>query len=108
MKRYPIDIADDDITTNPPIEVTIASEIRALARRPYAVIVTFEDDSGWVGRVPDLPGVVAVGDTPDEMMRTLEDVKEVYIASLLLHGHPIPDPRPYESVVNLRSRVAAR
>ena len=108
MKRYPIEIEDDDTATNAAIKVAITPEIRALARRPYAVLVTFEDDSGWVGRVPNLPGLVVAGDTLDEMMADLEGAKEVYIASLLLRGHDVPDPRPYDAVANVRSKVAVR
>jgi len=108
MKRYPIDIEDDDTSTNAATEVTITPEIHALARRPYAVVVTHEADSGWVGRVPDLPGLVVAGDTLDEMMDDLEEAKEVYVASLLLRGHDVPDPRPYEAIANLRTGIAAR
>jgi predicted RNase H-like HicB family nuclease len=108
MKRYPIEIEDDDVVTNAATEVTVTPEIRTLARRPYAVVVTVEDDSGWIGRVPDLPGLVAAGDTLDEMMEDLEGAKEVYIASLILRGHSVPDPRPYDAVANVRSGIAAR
>ncbi|GEM_PF-3421696 len=108
MKYYPIDIDDGDTTTNAATEVTITPEVRALARRSYAVVVTHEEDSGWVGRVPDLPGLVAAGDTLDEMMDDLEGAKEVYIASLLLRGHTVPAPRPYEAVANPRVGIAAR
>jgi antitoxin HicB len=108
MKRYPIEIEDDDVVTNAATEVTVTPETRALARRPYPVVVTVEDDSGWIGRVPDLPGLVAAGDTLDEMMEDLEGAKEVYIASLTLRGHNVPDPRPYDAIANVRSGVAAR
>jgi len=108
MKQYPSDIEDGDTTTNVATEVTVTPEIRVLARRPYAVVVTHEDDSGWVGRIPDLPGLVVAGDTLDEMMEDLEGAKEVYIASLLLRGHDVPDPRSYEAVANLHSGIAAR
>lgn len=108
MKHYPIEIEDGDTSTNAATEVVIVPEIRALARRSYAVIVTHEEDSGWAGRVPDLPGLIVAGDTLDEMMEDLEGAKEVYIASLLLRGHEVPDPRPYEAVANLQSGIAAR
>lgn len=108
MKRYPIEIEDDDTTTNAAVEVEITPEIQALARRPYSVVVMYEEDSGWVGRVPDLPGLIAAGDTLDEMMELLEGAKEVYIASLLRHGDPVPDPRPYEAIVNIGGALAAR
>lgn len=107
-KHYPIEREDGDTSTNAVTEVAITPEVHALARRSYAVVVTHEDDSGWVGRVPDLPGLIVAGDTLDEMMEALEGAKEVYIASLLLRGHDVPDPRPYEAVANLQRGIAAR
>jgi len=108
MQRYPIELEDDDMTMNAVTEVTITPEIRALARRPHAIVVTYEEDSGWVGRIPDLPGLVAVGETLDEMMDDLEGAKEVSIASLLLRGHDVPNPRPYEAGANPQGGIAAR
>ncbi|MGI8689780.1 MAG: type II toxin-antitoxin system HicB family antitoxin [Thermomicrobiales bacterium] len=108
MKQYPIELEDDDTTTNMGEELEITSEIAALARRPYPVLVTYEEDSGWVGRVPDLPGVIAVGDTPDEMMDVLQGAKAVYIASMLRHGETVPAPRSYDAVLNPRGGIAAR
>jgi predicted RNase H-like HicB family nuclease len=109
MTQYPIEIEDSDTTTNMPVEVAITPEIRALAHRPYAVVVvTYEDDSGWVGRVPDLRSLVVAGDTPDEMMHLLDGAKEAYIAAILRRGESVPEPRPYESVANPRTAIAAR
>lgn len=108
MKQYPIELEDDDTTTNMGEELAITSEIVALACRPYPVLVTYEEDSGWVGRVPDLPGVIAVGDTADEMMDVLQGAKAVYIASMLRHGENVPRPRSYDAVVNPRGGIAAR
>lgn len=108
MKHYPIELEDDDTTTNMDEELEVTSEIEALARRPYPVLVTYEEDSGWVGRVPDLPGVIAAGDTPDEMMDVLQGAKAVYIASMLRHGEAVPEPRSYDAILNPRGGIAAR
>ncbi|MHB8646124.1 MAG: type II toxin-antitoxin system HicB family antitoxin [Thermomicrobiales bacterium] len=108
MKRYPIELEDSDTTTNMGEPLEITAEIEALARRPYPVLVTYEEESGWVGRVPDLPGVIAAGDSPDEMMAVLRGAKEVYIASMLRHGEAVPDPRTYEAILNPRGGIAAR
>ncbi len=108
MKRYPIELDDDDTTTNAAVEIEITPEVLALANRSYAVLVTFEEDSGWVGRVPDLPGLVAAGDTIDEMFVLLQGAKEVYIASMLRHGEAVPAPRPYNAIMNPRGGIAAR
>ncbi len=49
MKQYPIEREDDDTTTNMGEPLEITAEIEALARRPYRVLVTYEEDSGWIG-----------------------------------------------------------
>lgn len=108
MKQYPIELEDDDTMTNMGEPLEITAEIEALARRPYPVLVTYEEDSGWVGRVPDLPGVIAAGDSPDERMDVLQGAKAVYIASMLRHGETVPEPRPYDAILSPRGGIAAR
>ncbi len=108
MKQYPIELEDDDTTTNMGKPLEITAEIEALARRPYPVLVTYEEVSGWVGRVPDLPGVIAAGDSPDEMMDVLQGAKAVYIASMLRHGETVLEPRPYDAILSPRGGIAAR
>jgi len=71
--------------------VEITPEVERLARRPYNVVVTHEDGD-YVGRIPELPGLVTGGETLEEMYAMVEDAKRGWIASALYHGDPVPDP----------------
>ena len=51
-----------------------------------------EGDRYWVAEIPDLPGCVADGDTPDEAVESLEEAKRLWIEARLENGHPIPEP----------------
>lgn len=104
---YPIDLEDDDTTTNRGEPLAVTDAARQLARRAYVMVVAHEEDSGWVATVPDLPGVMAVGETLDEMVRVLEGAKEAWIASALRHGQPIPAPRSYRVVLATGDALAA-
>ena len=50
------------------------------------------DDSYWVCEIPDLPGCVADGETPDEAVESLSEVRRLWIAARLEHGHRVPEP----------------
>ncbi len=104
--NYPIDL-DDDTTTNRGEPLVVTDTARELAWRPYVMVVAHEDDNGWLATVPDLPGVMAVGETLDEMVRLLQGAKEAWIASALRHGQPVPAPRPYGLVLATGDALAA-
>jgi predicted RNase H-like HicB family nuclease len=94
MKAYPIGIEEDDETTNVGGELTITPEVEALARRPYPLVIWHDDENGWAGIMPDLPGLSAAGDTPEEMIAIAEEAKRLWIAAALADGKPVPDPTP--------------
>ncbi len=50
------------------------------------------EESYWVAEIPDLPGCVADGDTPDEAVESLEEAKRLWIEARLENGHPVPEP----------------
>lgn len=60
--------------------------------RGYPVRVYQEADGTWAAEVPDLPGCVAGGDTPEELFERLEDAIEEWIHSAELDGEPVPQP----------------
>lgn len=45
-----------------------------------------EEDGRWIAEVPELPGVMAYGDTPDEAMRRAEVLALRVLADRLEHG----------------------
>ena len=88
------EIADGDEITNVDAEpLVITPEVRALATRPYRMMVWHDDTDGWCAIIPDLPGLAAVGDTPDEMYRVAQEAKGLWVASAWRDGDAIPTPR---------------
>lgn len=57
----------------------------------YAVVI--EKASGnYSGYVPDLPGCIATGSTPDEVERELREAVWFHIDGLKADGEPVPEP----------------
>jgi antitoxin HicB len=74
------------------VHVEITPEVERLAARPYRVEVTREDGD-YVGRIPDLPGLVTGGATLEEMYAMIEDAKRGWIATAIHFGDPVPEPQ---------------
>lgn len=74
------------------VHLEITPEVERLAARPYHVVVTREDGD-FVGRIPELPGLVTGGATLEEMYAMVEDAKRGWIATALHYGDPIPEPQ---------------
>ncbi|MGH6840150.1 MAG: type II toxin-antitoxin system HicB family antitoxin [Methylocella sp.] len=66
----------------------------------YPVIVeplSEADGGGFVALVPDLPGCMSDGGSPEEALANVKDAIEVWIEAARDMGHPIPSPsRHYE------------
>jgi predicted RNase H-like HicB family nuclease len=60
--------------------------------RGYVVELRHEEDDSWTAAVPDLPGAVAVGATPDEAVGDLPTVIDLWIATATERGMPVPTP----------------
>jgi predicted RNase H-like HicB family nuclease len=57
----------------------------------YAVVI--EKAAGnYSGYVPDLPGCVATGDTPEQTEAELRDAIAFHITGLTEDGLPVPEP----------------
>ncbi|MGH8576829.1 MAG: type II toxin-antitoxin system HicB family antitoxin [Gammaproteobacteria bacterium] len=51
-----------------------------------------EEDGRWLAEVPQLPGVLAYGNTPDEAMAKAETLALRVLAEQLEHGERRPQP----------------
>ena len=49
-----------------------------------------EEDGRWIGEVPDLPGVLAYGTTPDEARSRVQALALRVVADRLEHGEAGP------------------
>jgi predicted RNase H-like HicB family nuclease len=54
------------------------------------VEVEREDDGRWVGEVPELPGVLAYGATPEEAITRERELALRVLADRREHGEPVP------------------
>lgn len=94
MRTYPIGLDDDDRTTNVGEMLEFTREVEELASRPYPIVVWNDAENGWVGIIPDLPGLSAAGETPEEVIAIAEEAKRLWIAAALADGKPVPHPTP--------------
>ncbi len=58
----------------------------------YPALIMPADDSGYVVTYPDLPGVVAYGETKEKALDNAEELRLAWIDSRLERGWPVPVP----------------
>jgi predicted RNase H-like HicB family nuclease len=64
----------------------------------YLVVIEKAED-GYGAYVPDLPGVIALGDTLDEVRGNAAEAIRVAIEDMREHGEPIPEPTSIATMV---------
>ena len=66
-----------------------------MSERVYPVVIapfTVEDGGGFAATVPDLPGCMSDGASPQEALRNVQDAIEAWIAMARDLGHAVPPP----------------
>lgn len=64
--------------------------------------VIFEKgSSSWGAYVPDLPGVIAVGDSREEVERLIHEAIEFHLDGLREEGIPIPAPSSFAGIIEV-------
>jgi predicted RNase H-like HicB family nuclease len=58
----------------------------------YVVIYEQAEDGGWGAYLPDLPGVVAVGATREEVSAGIQEALTAYADELRADGRRLPAP----------------
>jgi len=56
-----------------------------------------EDGGGFLARVPDLPGCMSDGETPEEALANVRDAIAVWIEAAQDLGHVVPPPSRTEA-----------
>jgi antitoxin HicB len=66
-----------------------------MAKFEYPVLIeplSAEDGGGFVATVPDLPGCMSDGETPEEALANVKDAVEAWIEEAQALGRPVPAP----------------
>jgi len=74
--------------------------------RGYIVVFEGSDEVGFSAYSPDLPGVVAAGDTRSEAEELMLEAMAEHIALLRQDGKPVPEPADADSMTLLDPAAA--
>lgn len=58
----------------------------------YVVVFEQAEDGGWGAYLPDLPGVVALGETREEVAARIQEALEAYADEMRSLGQELPAP----------------
>jgi predicted RNase H-like HicB family nuclease len=58
----------------------------------YAIVIEHAPGSNYSAYVPDLPGCVTTGDTPEEVKQLMQEAIEFHLEGMREDGLPIPEP----------------
>jgi predicted RNase H-like HicB family nuclease len=60
----------------------------------YEIIIYYsKDDSAYVAEVPELPGCMAHGTSPEEALQNVKDAIQLWLDTAREFGDPIPKPK---------------
>jgi predicted RNase H-like HicB family nuclease len=76
------------------------------AMRGYIVVIEGDDETGYSACSPDLPGVVAAGETREETELLMVGAMAEHLAVLRDLGRPVPEPAEAVSVAILDPAAA--
>jgi len=65
----------------------------------YTVIIEPADDGTFSVYVPDLPGCVSTGRSPEEAIEAIREAIQGHVQTLLDLGETVPPPRSQSQVV---------
>ena len=71
----------------------------------YAVVIE-EGERNYSAYVPDLPGCVSVGDTPEEARAEIREAIEFHLEGMREDGLPIPKPSSTTDYVEVGEQAA--
>jgi predicted RNase H-like HicB family nuclease len=56
------------------------------------VVILEKGETNWGAYSPDVPGCIAIGDTPEEARSNFASALEFHFEGMRLEGFPIPEP----------------
>ena len=67
----------------------------------YAIVIEGDGSTNYSAYVPDLPGVVATGDTLEECEAEMHEAIACHIEGLRLAGEPVPPATSHVAIVTV-------
>ena len=62
--------------------------------RDYHINIFYsEEDEGYVADIPDLVACSALGETPQDALKEVQEAKRLWLEAARAEGKPIPTPR---------------
>lgn len=85
----------------------VVKDLEYYKQLPYTIILEKHDDQGvyWVARVAELPHCLIHGNTPEEAVKEIEEVKLDWIQSNLEDRLPVPEPTSTKYSGEIRVRM---
>ena len=77
------------------ITADIEREVKRYMALPYHIEL-IPDEGEWVVAIPELPGCLSQGETPEEAIKMIREAQRLWLQVALEDGRPIPAPRPEE------------
>ncbi|MFN3480775.1 MAG: type II toxin-antitoxin system HicB family antitoxin [Thermodesulfovibrionales bacterium] len=60
----------------------------------YEIIIYWSNEDGvFIAEVPELPGCMAHGETPEDALRNAKEAIQLWIDTAKEFGDPIPEPK---------------
>jgi predicted RNase H-like HicB family nuclease len=60
----------------------------------YEIIIYWSnEDNAFIAEVPELPGCMAHGETPEKALKNAKDAIQLWIDTAKEFGDPIPEPK---------------
>jgi predicted RNase H-like HicB family nuclease len=66
----------------------------------YMVVFERAEDGGWGAYLPDVPGVVALGATREEVAGGIQEALSAYVEEMQALGEPLPPPAAVAGTVH--------
>ncbi len=65
---------------------------------PYTIILRTDEEGDYVAKIQELPGCIAHGTDPNDVLANLREVQELWIEERLSTQTDIPEPEPEEEL----------
>ncbi len=60
----------------------------------YEIIIYWSnEDNAFIAEVPELPGCIAHGETPEKALKNTKEAIQLWIDTAKEFGYPIPEPK---------------